>query len=54
MDDRLATVGSINVDYRPFHLNFELVLMVTCKTFAGELEAFKTAVRPARLLSTVQ
>jgi cardiolipin synthase len=39
VDDELAAVGSINVDYRSFHLNFELVVMVSDKRFAGEMEA---------------
>ncbi len=39
VDDRLAAIGSVNVDYRSFHLNFELVVMVTDKTFAGQVEA---------------
>ena len=38
-DDYLAAVGSINVDYRSFHLNFELVVMVTDKGFATQMEA---------------
>ena len=39
VDDYLAAVGSINVDYRSFHLNFELVVMVTDRGFAAEMEA---------------
>jgi cardiolipin synthase len=39
VDDELGAVGSINVDYRSFHLNFELVTMVTDKKFAGEMDA---------------
>jgi cardiolipin synthase len=39
VDDRLAAVGSINVDYRSFHLNFELVVMVMDKGFVGEMDA---------------
>lgn len=39
VDDRLAAIGSINVDYRSFHLNFELVVMVTDKGFAGQVDA---------------
>jgi cardiolipin synthase len=39
VDDRLAAVGSINVDYRSFHLNFELMVMVTDQGFAGKMEA---------------
>jgi cardiolipin synthase len=38
VDDRLAAIGSINVDYRSFHLNFELVVMVTDKGFADQVE----------------
>jgi cardiolipin synthase len=39
VDDQLAAIGSINVDYRSFHLNFELVVMVTDTGFAGQVEA---------------
>jgi cardiolipin synthase len=39
VDDRLGAVGSINVDYRSFHLNFELVVMVADQKFAGRMEA---------------
>jgi cardiolipin synthase len=39
VDDQVAAIGSINVDYRSFHLNFELVVMVTDKGFASETEA---------------
>ena len=39
VDDRLAAIGSINVDYRSFHLNFELMVMVTDQGFAGKMEA---------------
>ncbi len=39
VDDRLAAVGSINVDYRSFHLNFELVVMVTDQAFCGQMES---------------
>lgn len=38
IDDSLATVGSINVDYRSFHLNFELAVMVADRDFAGQVE----------------
>ena len=36
VDDTLAGVGSVNVDYRSFHLNFELVVMVDAPEFAAE------------------
>jgi cardiolipin synthase len=39
VDDQMAAIGSINVDYRSFHLNFELVLMVTDEGFASQVEA---------------
>ena len=39
VDKQLAAIGSINVDYRSFHLNFELVVMVTDQGFAGQVEA---------------
>jgi cardiolipin synthase len=38
VDDRLAAVGSINVDYRSFHLNFELVVMVANLEFCKQME----------------
>jgi cardiolipin synthase len=37
VDDELAAVGSINVDYRSFHLNFELALLVADPGFAREV-----------------
>jgi cardiolipin synthase len=43
VDDYLAAVGSINVDYRSFHLNFELVVMVTDPEFSAQTEAMLTA-----------
>jgi len=43
VDDRLAAVGSINVDYRSFHLNFELVVMVTDPQFSAETESMMQA-----------
>ncbi len=42
VDDSLASVGSINVDYRSFHLNFELALLVANEAFAGEVAAMLT------------
>ena len=39
VDDRLGAVGSINVDYRSFHLNFEIVVMVTDQAFCGRMDA---------------
>lgn len=43
VDDRLAAVGSVNVDYRSFHLNFELLVMVTDKVFCDQMEAMMRA-----------
>ena len=43
VDDDLAGVGSINVDYRSFHLNFEIALLVTDAAFAGEVAAMLEA-----------
>jgi cardiolipin synthase len=43
VDDQLAGIGSINVDYRSFHLNFELVVMVTDERFCAEVEAMMKA-----------
>lgn len=42
VDDRLAAVGSVNVDYRSFHLNFELLVMVTDKDFCARMERMLT------------
>ena len=38
VDDKLG-VGWVNVDYRSFHLNFELVVMVADQGFCGQMEA---------------
>jgi len=43
VDDTLAAVGSINVDYRSFHLNFELVVMVTDTEFCKQTETMLAA-----------
>lgn len=37
IDDNLAIVGSANMDYRSFDLNFEVNAMVYSKTIAGQL-----------------
>lgn len=37
VDSDLAGVGSINVDYRSFHLNFEIALLVADAPFACEV-----------------
>ncbi len=37
-DDDLAVVGSVNLDYRSFMLNFELASVVNDKAFASEVE----------------
>jgi len=39
VDDRLAAIGSVNVDYRSFHLNFELVVMVSDTRFCEQVDA---------------
>jgi cardiolipin synthase len=38
-DDDVALVGSINLDYRSFMLNFELAAAVQDKKFAAEIES---------------
>ena len=43
VDDDLAAVGSINVDYRSFHLNFELALLVADTTFSRDVAAMLEA-----------
>ncbi|HEY2342886.1 MAG TPA: phospholipase D-like domain-containing protein, partial [Chthoniobacteraceae bacterium] len=40
--DDFAAVGSINADYRSFHLNFELALLVADTKFAGEVTSMLT------------
>jgi len=42
-DDERAVVGSVNVDYRSFHLNFELAVMTRSRQFAAEVEAMLEA-----------
>lgn len=37
VDDDMAVVGSINVDYRSFHLNFELAILVVDPAFAAQV-----------------
>jgi len=43
VDNDLAAVGSINVDYRSFHLNFELALLVNDYGFAQSVAAMLEA-----------
>jgi cardiolipin synthase len=43
VDTQLAAVGSVNVDYRSFHLNFELVVMVTDPAFCDQVETMMGA-----------
>jgi cardiolipin synthase len=43
VDDDLAAIGSINVDYRSFHLNFEVVVMVTDPDFSRQVETMLAA-----------
>ncbi|MBK1883106.1 cardiolipin synthase [Luteolibacter pohnpeiensis] len=42
VDDRLATVGTANLDNRSFRLNFELTALSPDKGFVGEVEAMLT------------
>lgn len=42
VDDVFASVGSVNVDYRSFHLNFELALLVRDHRFATQVESMLT------------
>lgn len=42
-DDDMAAVGSVNIDNRSLRLNFEQMLLVCDKGFAGEVEAMLTA-----------
>ncbi len=39
IDDDRAVVGSVNVDYRSFHLNFEMALVVRSAAFAQDVDA---------------
>jgi cardiolipin synthase A/B len=43
IDDAMGAIGSVNVDYRSFHLNFELVVMVSDTNFAAQTEAMLQA-----------
>jgi cardiolipin synthase len=43
VDDTFAAIGSINVDYRSFHLNFELVVMVADLEFCKQTEMMLAA-----------
>ena len=55
VDDTLAAVGSINVDYRSFHLNFELVVMVNGNPFCAEMETMlKQDFARARLVDLAE
>jgi len=38
VDDRMAAVGTANLDNRSFRLNFEITIVVGDRTFAGEVE----------------
>ena len=38
-DDDISIVGSINLDYRSFMLNFELSAAIQDKTFADQIES---------------
>ena len=40
IDDRLATVGTANLDNRSFHLNFEMTVLVHDQAFAAQVAAF--------------
>ena len=42
-DDERAAVGSVNVDYRSFHLNFELGVMTRSPRFAAQVAAMLEA-----------
>jgi cardiolipin synthase len=39
IDDNLAIVGSVNLDYRSFYLNSEIAVVVYDKTFVHKLNA---------------
>jgi cardiolipin synthase len=43
VDDALASVGSVNVDYRSFHLNFELAVLVRDHAFTAQVAAMLSA-----------
>jgi cardiolipin synthase len=48
VDNNLAVVGSANMDYRSFDLNFEVNAMLYSKEIAGQLnEAFKNDLQHA-------
>ncbi len=39
VDDRIASIGTVNFDERSFHLNFEVTALVLDERFASEVEA---------------
>ncbi|OBX23672.1 MULTISPECIES: cardiolipin synthase [Bizionia] len=51
VDDDLAIVGSANMDYRSFDLNFEVNAMIYSKNIAAQLtEAFKNDLKDSELM----
>ena len=38
VDDRFATIGTVNFDNRSMRLNFEITMLLGSETFAGEIE----------------
>jgi len=46
MDDYYGVIGSANLDPRSLRLNFELVVEIYCRSFAGELNAHFDEIRP--------
>ena len=39
VDDTLAGIGTVNLDNRSFHLNFEVMAFITQGCFIGSLES---------------
>lgn len=54
IDDNLAIVGSANMDYRSFDLNFEVNAMVYSKTIAKQLaDVFHDDIKDAEMIDVV-
>ena len=55
IDDDLAIIGSANMDYRSFDLNFEVNAMVYSKNIAKELkEAFENDLKESVQIDEIE
>ena len=51
VDDAIAAVGTVNLDNRSFHLNFEVMAFITAGKFIQQVEAMlKTDLENSRLV----